>query len=164
VLASTSGIRRSSPASADGSSEPLGARVPATISATTLLTPCSHSRKPAPIQEIQSWARRVSGKHEDHDAEHELYAEARARYSTRIALPRRLRQAGRGRAAACGAQQVDASAPNAKVLRDCNEHLDEYLLDRPSKHVKIAGRAAPVLLCQRDSDNVVVRSGSLRST
>jgi hypothetical protein len=55
------------------------------------------------------------------------------------------------------------SAPHAKVLRDFYEHLDEYLLDDPGKHRKdIHGRAAPVLLCRWDSDNVIVAFGPLR--
>jgi hypothetical protein len=55
--------------------------------------------------------------------------------------------------------KFDANAPGAKELRDLYEHLDEYLLDSPRKHVKFPGRAAPVLICRWDCDNVVVRFG-----
>ncbi len=55
--------------------------------------------------------------------------------------------------------KFNAAAPTAKDLRDFYEHLDEYLLDSPGKHVKFPGRAAPVLVCRRDCDNVVVRFG-----
>jgi hypothetical protein len=57
--------------------------------------------------------------------------------------------------------RFDAQAPNAKRLRDFFEHIDEYLLDRPTKHVKVPGRTAPVLLSRWDCDNVVVRFGDL---
>jgi hypothetical protein len=50
-------------------------------------------------------------------------------------------------------------AADVKQLRDFYEHLDEYLLDSPTKHVKFSGRAAPVLHCRWDSDNVVVSFG-----
>lgn len=52
------------------------------------------------------------------------------------------------------------AAPKAKELRDLYEHLDEYLLDSPRKHIKLPGRAAPVLLCRWDCSNVVVRFGA----
>jgi len=55
--------------------------------------------------------------------------------------------------------KFDASAPKAKELRDFYEHLDEYLLDSPKKHVKFEGRAAPVLRSRWDRDNVVVSFG-----
>jgi hypothetical protein len=55
--------------------------------------------------------------------------------------------------------KFDASAPTAKDLRDFYEHLDEYLLDSPRKHVKFPGRAAPVLVSRWDCDNVIVRFG-----
>lgn len=55
--------------------------------------------------------------------------------------------------------RFDAKAPRAKQLRDFYEHLDEYLLDSPKKHVKLQGRAAPVLVCRWDCDNVLVRFG-----
>jgi len=55
--------------------------------------------------------------------------------------------------------KFDAAAPKAKDLRDFYEHLDEYLLDSPTKHVKFPGRAAPVLVCRWDCDNVIVRFG-----
>ena len=55
--------------------------------------------------------------------------------------------------------KFDASAPKAKELRDFYEHLDEYLLDSPRKHVKFEGRAAPMLHLRWDCDNVVVSFG-----
>lgn len=55
--------------------------------------------------------------------------------------------------------RFDASAPDAKELRDFYEHLDEYLLDSPRKHVKFDGRAAPMLHLRWDCDNVVVSFG-----
>ncbi len=55
--------------------------------------------------------------------------------------------------------KFNASAPKAKELRDFYEHLDEYLLDSPAKRVKFPGRAAPLLVCRWDCDNVVVRFG-----
>lgn len=55
--------------------------------------------------------------------------------------------------------KFDISAPKAKDLRDFYEHLDEYLLDSPKKHVKFTGRAAPVLHSRWDRDNVVVSFG-----
>lgn len=55
--------------------------------------------------------------------------------------------------------KFDTAAPKAKELRDFYEHLDEYLLDSPAKHVKFPGRAAPVLVCRWDCDNVIVRFG-----
>jgi hypothetical protein len=55
----------------------------------------------------------------------------------------------------------DARAPHAKRLRDFYEHLDEYLLDSPAKHVKVPGRIAPMLFSRWDCDNVVVRFGEL---
>jgi hypothetical protein len=51
------------------------------------------------------------------------------------------------------------TAAHAKELRDFYEHLDEYLLDSPKKHIKFPGRAAPVLHCRWDCDNVVVSFG-----
>lgn len=55
--------------------------------------------------------------------------------------------------------RFDASAPKAKELRDFYEHLDEYLLDSPRKHLKFEGRAAPILHLRWDCDNVVVSFG-----
>ncbi len=55
--------------------------------------------------------------------------------------------------------QFNANAPTAKELRDFYEHLDEYLLDSPTKHGKFPGRGAPVLVCRWDCDNVIVRFG-----
>ncbi len=56
-------------------------------------------------------------------------------------------------------EKFDASASEAKELRDFYEHLDEYLLDSPRKHVKFEGRAAPMLHLRWDCDNVVVSFG-----
>jgi hypothetical protein len=58
--------------------------------------------------------------------------------------------------------RFSTEAPRAIEFRNFYEHLDEYLLDEPSKHVPIPGRAAPKLLCRRDCDNVVVTFGSLK--
>jgi hypothetical protein len=55
-----------------------------------------------------------------------------------------------------------AVAPDAQLFRNFYEHLDQYLLDDPGKHVKIPGRVAPVLRSRWDSDNVVVSFGPLR--
>ncbi len=55
--------------------------------------------------------------------------------------------------------KFNASAPTAKELRDFYEHLDEYLLDSPRKHVKFEGRAAPMLHLRWTCDNVVVSFG-----
>ena len=55
--------------------------------------------------------------------------------------------------------KFDVGAPKAKELRDFYEHLDEYLLDSPRKHVKFEGRAAPMLHLRWDCDNVVVSFG-----
>jgi hypothetical protein len=55
----------------------------------------------------------------------------------------------------------DEAAPDAKTLRDFYEHLDEYLLDSKRKHIKIDGRASPVLHSRWDCDNVVVAFGHL---
>lgn len=55
----------------------------------------------------------------------------------------------------------DEAAPSAKTLRDFYEHLNEYLLDAPTKHVKFAGRASPVLRSRWDADNVVVSFGPI---
>ena len=54
----------------------------------------------------------------------------------------------------------DEAAPNAKVLRDFLEHLDEYLLDSPRKHRSFPGRASPILRSRWDADNVVVQFGN----
>lgn len=57
----------------------------------------------------------------------------------------------------------DALAPNASDLRNLYEHLDQYVLDDPRKHLKqVAGRAAPVLQSRWDCDNVVVKFGPLQ--
>ncbi len=57
--------------------------------------------------------------------------------------------------------KFNRTAPDLKRLRDLYEHLDEYLLDSPDKHVKFVGKAAPVLLTTWDTDNVVVSFGPL---
>jgi hypothetical protein len=60
-------------------------------------------------------------------------------------------------------EAFNKEAPDATTLRNFYEHLDEYLLDSPRKHVKIPGRAAPVLMSRWDSDNVIVAFGPLRT-
>ena len=51
-------------------------------------------------------------------------------------------------------------APGVSQVRNLFEHVDEYLLDRPGKHMKqIEGRISPVLICRWDADNVVVAYG-----
>lgn len=101
-------------------------------------------------------------KREDPDAERRLHADV---YFLALAIRRVLlfhdvfaKQVDDERLRRLRAK-FDANAPKAKELRDFYEHLDEYLLDRPAKHVKFAGRAAPVLLCRWDCDNVIVRFG-----
>jgi hypothetical protein len=103
-------------------------------------------------------------KREDPDAERQLHADV---YFLALAIRRVLlfhdafaKQVDDERLRRARAK-FDAQAPNAKELRDFYEHLDEYLLDSPAKHVKIPGRTAPVLLCRWDCDNVVVRFGAL---
>jgi hypothetical protein len=56
----------------------------------------------------------------------------------------------------------DAVAPDAKTFRDFYEHLDAYLLDHPSKHVKLTGRTSPVLVSVWEADNVVIAFGDRR--
>jgi hypothetical protein len=104
-------------------------------------------------------------KREDPDAERQLHADV---YFLALAVRRVLlfhdafakqvedERLGQARV------RFDAQAPDAKQLRDFYEHLDEYLLDSPAKHVKIPGRSAPVLLSRWDCDNVVVRFGPLK--
>ncbi len=59
--------------------------------------------------------------------------------------------------------RFDQQAPNAKKVRNFFEHIDEYLLDTPGKHMKeIAGRASPVLISRWDCDNVVIAIGKER--
>ncbi len=54
-------------------------------------------------------------------------------------------------------------APGAREMRNLFEHVDEYLLDRPGKHMKrLEGRVSPVLICRWDADNVVVAYGPER--
>ena len=59
-------------------------------------------------------------------------------------------------------EAFDAAAPDATLLRDVYEHLDEYVLDRDRKHHKLPGRVAPVLELRWDCDNVVVALGDRR--
>lgn len=60
-------------------------------------------------------------------------------------------------------RRFDQQAPNAKKVRNFFEHIDEYLLDAPGKHMKeIAGRASPVLISRWDCDNVVIAIGTER--
>jgi hypothetical protein len=104
----------------------------------------------------------VKEKRDDPDAERRLHADV---YFLALAIRRVLlfhdvfakqvddQRLGEARA------KFNASAPTAKGLRDFYEHLDEYLLDRPTKHVKFLGRAAPVLVLRWDCDNVIVRFG-----
>ncbi len=98
----------------------------------------------------------------DADAERRLHADV---YFLALAIRRVLlfhdvfaQQVGDERLRQARAR-FDASAPGAKDLRDFYEHLDEYLLDSPRKHVKVSGRAAPVLVSRWDCDNVIVRFG-----
>jgi hypothetical protein len=54
-------------------------------------------------------------------------------------------------------------AGDSVALRDILEHLDEYLLDRPGKHIKaFAGRVSPVLISMWEYDNVFVAVGEGR--
>lgn len=101
-------------------------------------------------------------KREDLDAERRLHADV---YFLSLAIRRVLlfhdvfaKQINDPRLGQARAK-FDASTPTAKELRDFYEHLDEYLLDSPRKHVKFPGRAAPVLVCRWDCDNVIVRFG-----
>jgi hypothetical protein len=101
---------------------------------------------------------------EDADAEEELHGEV---YFLALAVRRVIlfhdafaKQTGDPRLARAR-EAFDADAPNAKRLRDFYEHLDEYLLDSRKKHIKIAGRTAPILKSLWDYDNVVVAFGHL---
>lgn len=55
--------------------------------------------------------------------------------------------------------EFEKVAPQARTFRDMYEHLNEYLLDSPRKHVKFPGRASPILKSRWDSDNVVISFG-----
>src|ERR1700722_4066874 len=101
-------------------------------------------------------------RHDDPDAERRLHADV---YFLALAIRRVLlfhdifaKHVDDERLQAARAK-FDASAPNAKELRDFYEHLDEYLLDSPRKHVKFPGRAAPVLYSRWSRDDVVVSFG-----
>jgi hypothetical protein len=57
----------------------------------------------------------------------------------------------------------DRFTQRAVALRNIFEHLDEYLLDRPSKHIKaFEGRVSPVLISMWESDDVFVAIGEGR--
>jgi hypothetical protein len=59
--------------------------------------------------------------------------------------------------------QFSQQAPGVREVRNLFEHVDEYLLDTPGKHMKrISGRVAPVLISRWDADNVVVAYGEER--
>jgi hypothetical protein len=54
-------------------------------------------------------------------------------------------------------------AGDSVALRNILEHLDEYLLDRPGKHIKeFEGRVSPVLVSLWEYDNVFVAIGAGR--
>ncbi len=54
-------------------------------------------------------------------------------------------------------------AGDAVALRNIFEHLDEYLLDRPNKHIKaFEGRISPVLVSMWEYDNVWIAIGEGR--
>jgi hypothetical protein len=56
--------------------------------------------------------------------------------------------------------RFDRQAPQAREVRNLFEHVDEYLLDMPGKHMRqIDGRVAPVLISRWDADNVVIAYG-----
>jgi hypothetical protein len=104
-------------------------------------------------------------KREDPDAERQLHADV---YFLALAVRRVLlfhdalgKQVGDPRLREAR-DKFDAVAPDARLFRNFYEHLDQYLLDDPGKHVKIPGRAAPVLHSRWDSDNVVVAFGPLQ--
>jgi hypothetical protein len=51
-------------------------------------------------------------------------------------------------------------AGDSVLLRNILEHLDEYLLDRPGKHLKaFEGRVSPILISMWEYDNVSVAIG-----
>jgi hypothetical protein len=57
----------------------------------------------------------------------------------------------------------ETEAPGAREVRNLFEHVDEYLLDTPGKHMRrISGRVAPVLISCWDADNVVIAYGEER--
>jgi hypothetical protein len=59
--------------------------------------------------------------------------------------------------------QFTQQAPRAREVRNLFEHVDEYLLDTPGKHMKrVRGRVAPVLISRWDADNVVIAYGEER--
>src|SRR5207342_1256137 len=60
-------------------------------------------------------------------------------------------------------ERFDREAPDARQVRNLFEHVDEYLLDAPGKHMRhISGRVAPVLYSRWDADNVVIAYGEER--
>jgi hypothetical protein len=79
-----------------------------------------------------------------------LFAEALTRQVDSEKLDAALRHFGR-------------EAPGARQARNLYEHIDEYLLDRPQKHMRnISGRISPILICRWDADNVVISYGPER--
>ncbi len=79
-----------------------------------------------------------------------LFAEAFARHTKSEELDAALRR-------------FEREAPGARKARNLYEHIDEYLLDRPGKHMaNLAGRVSPVLLCRWDADNVTIAYGPER--
>jgi hypothetical protein len=99
---------------------------------------------------------------DDPDAEWQLHCDV---YVLALAIRRLLlfhdlfsRQAGDDRLKEIR-RRFEATAPQAKPLRDFLEHLDDYLLDTDRKHMKFPGRASPVLRCTWQADNVVVCFG-----
>lgn len=60
-------------------------------------------------------------------------------------------------------EQFEREAPRAREIRNLFEHVDEYLLGTPGKHMRrIDGRVAPVLISRWDADNVVIAYGEER--
>jgi hypothetical protein len=56
----------------------------------------------------------------------------------------------------------EAVAPDATKYRNFYEHLDEYLLDSPGKHIPVAGRASPILYGHWKKGNVSIGMGDDR--
>lgn len=101
-------------------------------------------------------------KRDDPDAEWQLHCDVYflALAIRRVVLFHDLFSRGSGDARLKAARRVfDQAAPSAKALRDFLEHLDEYLLDSPRKHMNFPGRAAPVLRLRWQADNVLVLFG-----
>ena len=107
-----------------------------------------------------------SERRHDEDAEEELHGEV---YFLVLAIRRVLRFADalaekvESKALDCALQRFEREAPSARRARNLFEHIDEYLLDRPRKHMQeFDGRVFPVLICRWDADNVVVAYGQER--